>query len=303
MEFVVLGNAGHQIGAPVPLVGAGIEPMGGGAAGGAGAGGYDPAPHARAAGGSSGVAMAPGMGPSGMGGAGRPGMGAGGGARPAGPTIAAAAPSAFTPIAALTTFNQRWTIKARVVNKGDMRSWNNARGSGTLFSVTLVDESGGEIRGTFFKDGASKYFPMLQVGKVYTFANGKVKMANMQYTSVKNECEISFDEKSVVHEVADDARIARAVFNFIKLSALESTEPGKMVDVCGVVTNAPPPSSIASKKNPSEMLDKRDLTLTDDSNAAITLTLWGDKARDMHIEVSAPHASYIHTHIRAWDVR
>jgi hypothetical protein len=45
----------------------------------------------------------------------------------------------------------RWTIKARVTNKSDIRRWSNAKGEGTLFSIDLLDEGGGEIRGTFFK--------------------------------------------------------------------------------------------------------------------------------------------------------
>jgi len=32
-----------------------------------------------------------------------------------------------------------WKIKARVTKKGDMRTWNNARGSGKLFNIELLD--------------------------------------------------------------------------------------------------------------------------------------------------------------------
>jgi replication factor A1 len=35
----------------------------------------------------------------------------------------------------------RWTIKARVINKSDVRHWSNAKGEGKLFSVTLLDDS------------------------------------------------------------------------------------------------------------------------------------------------------------------
>lgn len=315
IDFVVLGQAPGSIGTPKWFPGALGMPgmdggLGGGMGGGPGAGAGMPmgAPMGGSAGhaggmgmgggmGSSGVAAAPGMGP--MGGAGG-GMGTGGGMRPTsigsavggrpagsmGPTVGAAAPSHFTPIAALTTFNQRWTLKARVVAKSDIRSWNNAKGSGTLFSITLADEGGAEIRGTFFKDAATKWYDRITVGKVYTVTGGKVKMANQAYTSVKNECEITFDDKTVLTEVPDDARIARVVFNFVKLSALEAVEPGKMVDVVGVVTAAPDAATVPSKKNPGEPLTKRDLTLADDSGASITLTLWGDTARSLAVAVS-----------------
>lgn len=35
----------------------------------------------------------------------------------------------------------RWTIRARVTNKSQIRTWSNSRGEGKLFSLELVDES------------------------------------------------------------------------------------------------------------------------------------------------------------------
>jgi replication factor A1 len=42
-------------------------------------------------------------------------------------------------------------LQARVTSKTDLKSWNNPKNSGTLFSIDLLDEWGGEIRATFFK--------------------------------------------------------------------------------------------------------------------------------------------------------
>ncbi len=35
----------------------------------------------------------------------------------------------------------RWTIRARVTNKSNIRTWSNSRGEGKLFSFDIVDES------------------------------------------------------------------------------------------------------------------------------------------------------------------
>jgi len=63
----------------------------------------------------------------------------------------------------------RWTIKARVSNKSHIRTYENARGPGKLFSCDLVDQSG-EIRATAFNAECDKYHSLLEVGEVLIFS-------------------------------------------------------------------------------------------------------------------------------------
>jgi len=64
---------------------------------------------------------------------------------------AGASMTQFHPIASLHPYHSRWTIKARVTAKSDKRSWANAKGEGSLFSVDLLDAQGGQIKATMFK--------------------------------------------------------------------------------------------------------------------------------------------------------
>jgi replication factor A1 len=59
----------------------------------------------------------------------------------------------------------RWTIKARVTQRTDIKHWSNQRGEGKLFSVTLMDETG-EIRATGFNEAVDSFFNVLEEGKV-----------------------------------------------------------------------------------------------------------------------------------------
>lgn len=43
------------------------------------------------------------------------------------------------PISALSPYQNKWTICARVINKSDIRRWSNTKGDGKLFSVTFAD--------------------------------------------------------------------------------------------------------------------------------------------------------------------
>lgn len=49
----------------------------------------------------------------------------------------------FVSVIDLSPFvKQVWTIKVRVIEKGDLRSWNKGTKSGTVFSFTVQDASG-----------------------------------------------------------------------------------------------------------------------------------------------------------------
>ena len=41
----------------------------------------------------------------------------------------------------LNPYQNKFKIKARVVKKGDLRSWSNSRGQGQVFDLTLKDRS------------------------------------------------------------------------------------------------------------------------------------------------------------------
>lgn len=187
--------------------------------------------------------------------------------------------SAFTPIGNLNMYQNRWTIRARVTNRSDIRTWSNARGEGSLFSVDMLDSSGVDIRGTFFKEAVDKYYNMVEEGKVFTFSGGRIKVANMQYNTCKSNFEITFDQNSEIHLVDDSGDIQSNLYEFVgSIAEIENTEANKNVDVLAIVKAVGEPSTLVSKKSGNE-LTKCELTIVDDSGVEISVTLWGaDKA-------------------------
>lgn len=202
-------------------------------------------------------------------------------------------PGNVVPISAINPYSSKWTIKARITAKSEVRKWSNARGEGTLFSVDLLDGAGGEIRGTFFKEACEKFFPILQEGKVYTFSGGTLKVVqNRQYSSLKNNYEITFNQNSEIIPVHDDAGIKCQNFNFVGINAIGMTETNATIDLIGVVRDATDVSEIISTKQGGKTLLKRDLTIADDSGSEIKLTLWGDKASAPYDWRSLPIAAF-----------
>jgi replication factor A1 len=184
----------------------------------------------------------------------------------------------FTPVMALNPYQNRWKIKCRIASKAPIKEWSNARGEGKLFSLELVDSSGDDIRCTFFKDAVDKWYKHLEKGKVYTFANGKLKIGNRKWNNCKSEYEISFGTEVQIEGPFEDSVIRSMVYKVKKIASLQNINPetSSLVDVCGIITSHTDMKELTSKAG--KELKKRDLTLVDDSGASITVTLWGEKA-------------------------
>ncbi len=60
---------------------------------------------------------------------------------------------------------QRWSIKARVINKSSIRTYNNAKGEGRLFNVEFMDSTG-VIRATGFNEQLDKFYETLTIDNV-----------------------------------------------------------------------------------------------------------------------------------------
>mmetsp|Transcript_21096 Transcript_21096/g.29794 ORF Transcript_21096/g.29794 Transcript_21096/m.29794 type:complete len:643 (-) Transcript_21096:211-2139(-) len=191
----------------------------------------------------------------------------------------------ITPISQLNMYQNRWTIKARVTSKSDIRTWSNARGEGSLFSVDLLDSSGMDIRATLFKEAVDKFYNFLEMDKVYTFSGGRLKVANMQYNTCKSNFEVTFDQNSEIHLDNDNGEIQQQIYEFVKIADIENVEAGKNIDVLGVVKGVGETQSLTSKKTGKE-LQKCDLTLVDDSGVEINMTVWGERARSAPTEFS-----------------
>jgi replication factor A1 len=176
-------------------------------------------------------------------------------------------------IESLNPYMNRWTLRARITSKGTVRQWKNDRGEGKLFNIEMCDESG-DIRATFFKEAVDKFYDVLQVDKVYLISKGQVKVANKQYST--KQYELTFGADAVFELCDDGAAVPKLKYNFVPIGSIEQTQPNSTIDVVGVVTSVAPVSTITVKKSNSDV-QKRDVTLADDSGKQINLTLWDQR--------------------------
>lgn len=186
----------------------------------------------------------------------------------------------FQPVTQLSPFQKSFKIKVRVTRKGDMREWNNQRGSGKLFSVDLLDEFGGEIQATCFNDAAEKFFAVFQEGKVFTISKGRVKVANKRFTHITNDYSIDLNENSEVIFVGDDTKICGMVYDFKTLDQAAALDDKSFVDVIGICDNVGEVQTFTSNRTQKE-LTKRTFRLVDQTGTAIECTCWGNQAQTL----------------------
>ncbi|VDP09923.1 unnamed protein product [Soboliphyme baturini] len=134
------------------------------------------------------------------------------------------------PIMALTPYQHKWCILARLTMKSNIKTWSNSRGEGKLFSVNLADESG-EIRATGFNQECDRLYNVFQLKQVYYISYGQVKTANRQFTSIANDYEIAFTSETQVEACFDDTiyRLPTMSFNFSRFDQLSTVNKDRLI--------------------------------------------------------------------------
>lgn len=121
------------------------------------------------------------------------------------------------PIVALTPYQNNWRIKARVVQKSDIRHYSNQRGEGRFFSVTFMDDSG-EIKGTAWNALVDELYEKLQENHVYFVSKARVNLAKKKFSTVSNDYELSLDRGIEIEEV-------RSSLHFLQLATESNAVP------------------------------------------------------------------------------
>ncbi|KAH9293489.1 hypothetical protein KI387_041305, partial [Taxus chinensis] len=179
------------------------------------------------------------------------------------------------PIGALSPFHDGWTVRGRTTSKSNIRSFSTSRGIGKVFSFDIIDKDEEQIRIVCFNEQVDRHYDIIRVGNVYTISNGKLRKADKKFNNLPSEYEILLNGMSKVEASSlDDGSIPFNKFHFVLLGEITNLEANIMIDVIGIARFVSDLQTLF-RKDGSE-LKKRTIQITDTSNYAIDVTLWGD---------------------------
>lgn len=196
----------------------------------------------------------------------------------------------ITPIRGLNPYSSKWTIQCRVVGKGEIRSWDKGpTNQGKLFSATLLDSEDMEIKATFFRDGVDKFHHFIDVGKVYNFSNGQIKLANKKFNSTNCDYEITFNATAEVTE-SESESIKTVSINPTPIANLDPQQLS-ITDISGVVMSWDEIQTFTSKAG--REITKLDIQIADKSNCMIRCTVFGEKCKVVEDRLKQANASFL----------
>jgi len=179
-----------------------------------------------------------------------------------------------------------FSIKVIVKNVESIRSWNNAKGSGTLQGFTLMDcqedaSKRAEIKLTLFKDAIGKFAPSLKEGStviLYGFVGKSLTEANKRYDKTKHSCSLDVTDESRIEVCNEDPSKASAIplFNLIKIDEVVQKQKEDIVSVIGIVSETSQSAQRPSKTG--KLYSYKDIVITDESLTSIKARLMFDCA-------------------------
>ncbi|CAD6981521.1 unnamed protein product, partial [Tilletia controversa] len=146
-------------------------------------------------------------------------------------------------IEGLSPYQDKCTIKARVTSKSDIKHYSNQRGEGKLFSVNFLDDT--EIQECEDTEDVP--------GVKYAF----VPLGQLETVEPNQNCDII----GVIESIGDLGTIN--------------------CDIIGVIESIGDLGTIVSKASQRE-INKREITLVDQSGMSIRITLWGKQAQSFN---------------------
>lgn len=170
----------------------------------------------------------------------------------------------------LNTFSRDIEILVRIIDKCDLRQYQNEKGLGQLFNMICTDKDGSEMQISCFNKIAEKFFQQIQEGHVYEIIGGFIKTNNTKYVS-NIEYQLILNESTIIKEVKDDGIIPNIKLDLKKLNILNELTLHANIDCIGYIIEIQG-KGVVNTKNGEMLMQK--IYIIDETEYKVEFTLW-----------------------------
>ncbi|KAH9297067.1 hypothetical protein KI387_028749, partial [Taxus chinensis] len=103
----------------------------------------------------------------------------------------------------LHPYHMAWILEGRVIRKGTIHNYSNAKGEGQILNFNVIDTLGDDINVTCFGKAADFYHEKIQEGTVYTISKGTLKYVKIGYRDSSSPWEIMLEMDSIMEIYKD----------------------------------------------------------------------------------------------------
>lgn len=187
----------------------------------------------------------------------------------------------YMQLSTLNTFSRDIKVLIRVTDKSELKPYTNEKGDGLLFNFSILDQEGSEMQVTCFNKTATKFFDLIEEGKVYEITGGYVKLNNRKFISSGKDYQLILNEASLIKPIVDEGNITYLKIKTRKLAELKEIPTHTVIDTVGYVLEASERQLVNTKNGEMYM---RKVFIADDSEFKVEFALW-KKNSEVEMEV------------------
>ena len=165
------------------------------------------------------------------------------------------------------TTGNKYTIKATITNRSDLRHWGSSADTGCYFWIDLIDSSLATIRGVLFRESAQKWTDFLTRNDTYLMTNCVVKNDSTHGPG------LHFSRTTQFTKLNENIDIPVQVST---IGEVESRQEGTYVNVIGFVLKILHVDMVRTRATGEEIAKR--VVIISDETGIIEVTLWGQIA-------------------------
>uniref|UniRef100_A0A0K0G2V9 Probable replication factor A 73 kDa subunit (inferred by orthology to a C. elegans protein) n=1 Tax=Strongyloides venezuelensis TaxID=75913 RepID=A0A0K0G2V9_STRVS len=191
--------------------------------------------------------------------------------------------ASIVPIVSISPQLKQWKIQGVVTDKSKIRCHKTAVGSRNVFSFTITDKEGTEIRISCYGDITYKYNEFIDLYSTYIIKGSEkvLRVARRTSNASGHEYEIVLKNDDDVIKCENSMPLPPQKIDRVRLSKIKMFLD-EYIDVVAVVDDMEMEVNVIHNNGVTQ---RKNVSIIDESGSLVTLTVWGDSCKEFSDEL------------------